>query len=147
MGVCAKQAWRSRVDADVEAVSSPRRFHANWKLMPCHRPLSERSPSIRTNAICPWFTKTRIAEGVAHLFEEAGLPSNTPEDVAKVVVGVLADQTLSGGTMYVEGGRAWNIEAGLLKTRPEWLGERQTAELDRGTEVMAGGEDWVKNQE
>lgn len=62
-------------------------------------------------------------------------------------MGVLADQALSGGTMYIEGGRAWNIEAGLLKTRPEWLGERQTAELDRGTEVMAGGEDWVKNQE
>ncbi|CAK3808901.1 Hypothetical predicted protein [Lecanosticta acicola] len=111
------------------------------------RPLAERSPRVRTNAICPWFTRTRVSEGVAHLFEHAGLPRNSPEDVAKIVVGVLADEDLNGASIYVEGGRAWNIEEGLLRTRPQWLGERQTVELDRGTEVLGSGQGWVKNQQ
>lgn len=49
--------------------------------------------------------------------------------------------------MYIEGGRCWNVEEGLLKTRPQWLGERQTADLDRGTQVLGGGEGWTKGQE
>ncbi|EMC97807.1 hypothetical protein BAUCODRAFT_573830 [Baudoinia panamericana UAMH 10762] len=101
---------------------------------------------IRTNAICPWMTRTRLVAGIESTWEAAGLPSNSAEDVARVIVGVLADGNLSGGTMYIEGGRAWNIEQGLLKTRREWLGERQEAELDRGTELMGGGGHWIENK-
>lgn len=105
------------------------------------------SPPIRVNAICPWATLTRIFKPIAKEWSAAGLPMNSPEDVAKVVVGVLSESCLNGGTMYIEGGRCWNIEEGLLKTRPQWLGERQTADLDRGTQVLGGGEGWVKDQE
>ena len=102
--------------------------------------------SLRTNAICPWSTVTQVFEGVKEIWQKSGLPSNQPEDVAKIVVGVLSDPEQKGGALYVEGGRAWDVEAGLLHTRPQWLGERQTKDLDAGTLVLGSGEDWVKNQ-
>jgi NAD(P)-dependent dehydrogenase (short-subunit alcohol dehydrogenase family) len=98
---------------------------------------------IRTNAICPWMTTSKMTEGVQTQWGRAGLPRNDPRDVARVIVGVLADATQSGGAMYIEGGRAWDVEAGLVNARPEWLGERQAADLDRGTAALGGGEGWV----
>ena len=59
----------------------------------------------------------------------------------------MSESGLAGGTIYIEGGRCWEIEEGLLKTRPEWLGERQTADLDKGTQGLGGGEGWVKGQD
>ncbi|KAK5137293.1 hypothetical protein LTR08_000263 [Meristemomyces frigidus] len=110
-------------------------------------PLMRSQPhGIRTNAICPWMTRTRLVAGIEDTWHAAGLPSNTPEDVASVIVGVLAEGKVNGGAMYIEGGRAWNVEAGLLKTRHEWLGEKQEADLDRGTELMGGGSHWVDNK-
>lgn len=101
---------------------------------------------IRTNAICPWMTLTRLTAGIESAWREANLPSNTPEDIARVIAGVVADGQVNGGAVYIEGGNAWNIEEGLLKTRPVWLGEKQTADLDRGTELMGGGEHWTANK-
>ncbi|KAK5735661.1 hypothetical protein LTR17_008012 [Elasticomyces elasticus] len=87
-----------------------------------------------------------LVAGIDEVWAKAGLPSNEPEDVARVIVGVLADGKLNGGTMYIEGGRAWNVEEGLLKTRHEWLGEKQEKDLDRGTQLMGGGEHWIENK-
>ncbi|KAK3658648.1 hypothetical protein LTR22_008820 [Elasticomyces elasticus] len=101
---------------------------------------------IRTNAICPWMTRTRLVAGIDEVWAKAGLPSNEPEDVARVIVGVLADGKVNGGTLYIEGGRAWNVEEGILKTRHQWLGEKQEKDLDRGTQLMGGGEHWIENK-
>lgn len=109
--------------------------------------LIRSSPNaIRTNAICPWMTRTRLTLGIEDAWVKAGLPSNTPEDVAKVIAGVMVDGEINGGTMYIEGGRAWNIEEGLLATRRQWLGEQREADLDRGTALMGGGEHWIENK-
>ena len=108
-------------------------------------PVTSGPPLIRTNAICPWMTRTRLVAGIEDEWQKAGLPSNAPEDVASVIAGVVADGQVNGGAMYIEGGRAWNVEAGLLKTRPEWLGAKQTADLDTGTALMGGGEHWTAN--
>ena len=91
-------------------------------------------------------TRTRLVSGIEDSWHAAGLPSNAPEDVARVIVGVLAEGEVTGGAMYIEGGRAWNVEAGLLETRHEWLGEQREADLDRGAELMGGGSHWVDNK-
>ena len=91
-------------------------------------------------------TKTRLVAGIESTWEQAGLPSNTAEDVAKVIVDVLSDSSLNGGTMYVEGGPAWNVETGLTKLRPQWIGEKQASDLDRGTALMGAGEHWIAGQ-
>ena len=101
---------------------------------------------IRTNAICPWMTKTRLVAGIESAWSDAGLPSNAPKDVARVIVGVLTDSSLNGGSLYIEGGRAWNVEAGLMELRPQWIGEKQARDLDTGTALMGGGEHWIANQ-
>ncbi|KAK3703926.1 hypothetical protein LTR37_014144 [Vermiconidia calcicola] len=99
---------------------------------------------IRTNAISPWMTKTRLTQQIEGPFEEAGLPSNTAEDVANVIVGVLSESSLNGGTLYIEGGRAWNIEAGLMKLKPQWIGVKQNSDLDKGTQLMGSGDHWIR---
>ncbi len=46
--------------------------------------------------------------------------------------------------MYIEGGRAWNIEAGLMALKPQWIGEKQNSDLDKGTLLMGSGEHWTE---
>jgi hypothetical protein len=46
----------------------------------------------------------------------------------------------------VEGGRGWKIEQTKIDLRPQWLGERQTKDLDEGTRVLGGGEGWIAGQ-
>ena len=75
--------------------------------------------AIRTNTVCPWMTLTRLVAGVEGAWEEAGLPSNKPEDIAKIMLGVVSDTSLNGEAVYVEGGRGWKIEEGTIKLRPQ----------------------------
>ncbi len=56
----------------------------------------------------------------------------------------MADGKVYGGTMYIEGGRAWNIEAGLMALKPQWIGEKQNSDLDKGTLLMGSGEHWTE---
>ena len=88
--------------------------------------------------------RTRLTAQIEEPWAKAGLPANTAEDVASVIVGVLADSSLNGSTMYIEGGRAWNVEAGLMKLKPQWIGEKQNSDLDKGTELMGGGQHWAR---
>jgi hypothetical protein len=90
--------------------------------------------------------KTRLTAALQPTWEKAGLPANTAEDIAAVIVGILADSELNGGTMYVEGGRAWNVELGLMALRPQWIGEKQASDLDKGTALMGGGDHWIAGQ-
>ncbi|KAJ9629584.1 hypothetical protein H2203_001959 [Taxawa tesnikishii (nom. ined.)] len=92
--------------------------------------LIKSSPqAIRTNAICPWMTETRLVSGIEDAWHKAGLPRNTPMDVAKIIGGVMADPKLNGGALLVEGGRAWEVEQGIDRTQPQWMGERLSADF------------------
>jgi hypothetical protein len=46
--------------------------------------------------------------------------------------------------MYVEGGRAWEIEKNLDWLEPQWLGEEPARSLARGQAVLGSGMDWTK---
>lgn len=98
---------------------------------------------VRINAVAPLATATgMLPSAVQKGFKDNDFPLNTPDDVAGVVLGLVAgsykpaekvaaalgqDQAHSrpnGLTLYVEGGRAWDVEEGLEATRPQWLGEK-----------------------
>lgn len=91
-------------------------------------------------------TRTRLTQGIEEVWDATGLPGNMPEDVAKILMGVLTDSSLNGEAVYVEGGRGWKIEQPKIDLRPQWLGERQTSQLDEGTRVLGSGEGWVAGQ-
>jgi len=97
---------------------------------------------IRTNAICPWMTETRMVTGIDADWKAAGLPRNKAEDVAKVIAGVMVAEGLNGEALYVEGGRAWGIEEGIDRTQPQWMGEKQSKDFLKGQEVLGTGENW-----
>lgn len=89
-------------------------------------------------------TTTGMVKGIQDGWLKAGLPTNTPLDVAKVTAAVLGDESLNGKSMYVEGGRAWEIEANLDRLEPEWLGEEPSRSLAKGQAVLGSGMDWTK---
>ncbi|KAL2822445.1 hypothetical protein BJX63DRAFT_441119 [Aspergillus granulosus] len=99
---------------------------------------------IRVNAICPWMTQTAMVKGVQDAWYKAGLPVNSPLDVGKVIAAVLGDEGLNGASMYVEGGRAWEIEKNLDRLESQWLGEEPSQSLARGQAVLGSGMDWTK---
>ncbi|KAL4751779.1 hypothetical protein BDW72DRAFT_202838 [Aspergillus terricola var. indicus] len=107
-----------------------------------HGPASAHN--IRVNCICPWMTTTVMVKGIQEGWVRAGLPMNSPMDVARVTAAVLGDATLNGTSMYVEGGRAWEIEANLDRLEPAWLGEEPSKSLAKGQAVLGSGMDWTK---
>lgn len=119
----------------------------NLRLISLNSTLIQSKPyAIRTNTVCPWMTRTRLTQGIEEAWDATGLPGNMPEDVANILMGVVAESSLNGEAVYVEGGRGWKIEQPKINLRPEWLGERQTSQLDKGTRVLGGGEGWIAGQ-
>ncbi|KAL4759127.1 putative 3-hydroxyacyl-CoA dehydrogenase [Aspergillus foveolatus] len=107
-----------------------------------HGPASAHN--IRVNCICPWMTTTVMVKGIQEGWVKAGLPMNSPMDVARITAAVLGDVTINGTSMYVEGGRAWEIEANLDRLEPAWLGEEPSKSLAKGQAVLGSGMDWTK---
>lgn len=68
-------------------------------------------------------------------------------DVAKIIAGVMAAKSLNGEALYIEGGRAWQIEDGVEKTQSQWMGEKQSRDFNRGQEVLGSGDNWAKKKE
>lgn len=99
---------------------------------------------IRINVVCPWMTRTVMTRGIERSWDAAHLPVNEASDVARVIAEICASAGLNGKAMYVEGGRAWEIEDNLNRLEPQWLGEEPSKSLNRGQEVLGKGEEWSR---
>ena len=64
------------------------------------------------------------------------MPLNQPSDVAKYIIQVTAEPTTHGKALFVTGGNAVDIEEGLNRTEPEWLGEKNSRELNAGQVIL-----------
>ncbi|KAF2238887.1 putative 3-hydroxyacyl-CoA dehydrogenase [Viridothelium virens] len=105
--------------------------------------LINSSPNpIRINAICPWFTETRLAKGVSSDWHANNLPVNQPIDVAKIIAGTMAASTLNGAALFVTGGRAWDVERGIDELQSQWLGEENHRAMVKGQAVLGNGDSW-----
>jgi hypothetical protein len=61
---------------------------------------------------------------------------NQPSDVAAHIIQVGADATTHGKALFVSGGNAFDIEEGIERTQPQWLGEKNSREMDAGQAVL-----------
>ena len=80
---------------------------------------------LRVNAVCPSFTETRMVQGVRDGWVNAGLPTQGPEAVAKVLVGIMAAGKGEGGSGMVQ------------RSEGDGAGEFNTTKKGH-----AGGMDW-----
>lgn len=84
-----------------------------------------------------------MVKGIQDNWVKVGLPTNSPMDVAKITAGLVVDEKLNGTSMYVEGGRGWEIEGNLDRLEPEWLGEAPSRSLAKGQAVLGSGSNWT----
>ncbi|KAJ6126524.1 Short-chain dehydrogenase/reductase SDR [Penicillium sp. IBT 18751x] len=99
--------------------------------------------ALRINTICPWMTQTDSIKNVEQHWKNASLPTNTVQDVSTVAASMLADASLNGASMLVEGGRAWEIEENIDRLESEWLGEGLSKTLAAGQELLDDGAIWT----
>ncbi|KAJ5797320.1 uncharacterized protein N7503_006616 [Penicillium pulvis] len=99
--------------------------------------------NIRINTVCPWMTETESIKKIEHQWKEASLPTNTPRDVSHVAAGMLADSSLNGESMFIEGGRAWEIEQNIERLEAQWLGAEPSKALAIGQELLDDGSVWT----
>lgn len=98
---------------------------------------------LRINTICPWMTQTDRIKKIEQQWTQASLPTNTPREVSTVATGMLADQSLNGKSMFVEGGRAWEIEENIERLEAQWLGDAPSKALAAGQELLDDGAIWT----
>lgn len=76
---------------------------------------------------------------------KAGLPVNQPGDIARIIGGVTSIDGLNGKSIYVEGGRGWEIEDNLDRLQPQWLGEEPSESLERGQKALTEWKGLIQN--
>jgi NAD(P)-dependent dehydrogenase (short-subunit alcohol dehydrogenase family) len=94
---------------------------------------------ISVNCVCPGATETAMTVAFTEGWKNEGLPLNTLEVVARIIVGVSVDEKLSGESIFVEGDRGWAFEGGLDRTQPQWHGEVATSTVTRGQAFLSNG--------
>ncbi|MCJ1380407.1 hypothetical protein MMC17_003510 [Xylographa soralifera] len=120
--------------------------HGVLGLMRTLRPYLPVACNIRVNAICPWMTATAIVAGIEEEWYKANLPVNQPVHIAKVILDVTRSEGLNGKAMYIEGGRAWEVEDNINRLEPQWMGEEPSRSLAKGQELLGNGTGWTSKQ-
>ncbi|KAI5205170.1 putative 3-hydroxyacyl-CoA dehydrogenase [Aureobasidium subglaciale] len=108
--------------------------------------LIKSSPyTIRTNATgvkpdCHVTKQSTLQESLLVSLERGLEVVETTE--ADEGAGAMVVESLNGEALYVEGGRAWGIEEGIERTQPQWMGEKQSRDFQKGQEVLGTGDNW-----
>lgn len=116
--------------------------HGVMGLMRTLRKQLNQGSGIRINCINPGMTDTQMTQSIIESFRKTNQPINTADDIAETILGEMTTDGFYGKAVYVEGGRNWEIEEGLDRTMPQWLGEEPTRRLKEALAVVAKGEAW-----
>ncbi len=61
---------------------------------------------------------------------------NDTEGIAAIYAGLAAEKGMNGKAIYVEGNRGWEYDENIRRLEPQWLGEANSKELNRGNALM-----------
>ena len=84
----------------------------------------------------PWATDTQLFSEIRDEWNRKDMPMNTALDVAKYIIQATADEKTHGKALYVAGGNAVDIEEGIWRLEPQWLGEKNSRDLKAGQVIM-----------
>ncbi|KAI5366358.1 Putative short-chain dehydrogenase/reductase SDR, NAD(P)-binding domain superfamily [Septoria linicola] len=113
--------------------------HAVQGLLRSTRKTLYERDGIRVNAVCPGVTDTPMTAAIIDAFRDNGLFWQSPESVAKIVLGLMTNEEMNGKAVYVEGGAGFEFEDGLYAAQPHWLGQEATRRLRANTEAVQKG--------
>ncbi|KAF2103350.1 NAD(P)-binding protein [Rhizodiscina lignyota] len=116
--------------------------HAVLGLMRSLRKVIYPREGTRINAVCPGVTDTDMTAAIINDFRKSGQAINSADDVAKVVVGLLTKDDWNGKAVYVEDSNGWEIEDGIVRTMPDWLGKEPTERMMRHLKQISSGAAW-----
>ncbi|KAF3765624.1 NAD(P)-binding protein [Cryphonectria parasitica EP155] len=119
--------------------------HGVIGLLRALRPWAPVQYGVRVNAICPWATDTQMLGSVRDDWIDQKLPLNAPHDVAKIIVQCSGDPKLNGTAIFATGGKYFDTEKGIDKTMPQWLGDHNAKEFNRGQRLLGIGEFWAED--
>ncbi|KAF4998049.1 hypothetical protein FDECE_11901 [Fusarium decemcellulare] len=91
---------------------------------------------IHVNGVAPFFTPTLMVKGFTEAWIERGLPRNTPEGVAEVIVALSADSSQRGACYLACGSVLREIEHARVDVLPQWLGEDATTLMRGGGQLF-----------
>lgn len=113
--------------------------HAIQGLMRAMRkPVFERD-HVRVNCVCPGVTDTPMTVGIVERFKAANLYWQSAESVARIILGMVCKDDMTGKAVYVEGGEGWEFEDGFYREQPRWLGEEPTRRMRVNSEAVNKG--------
>lgn len=104
--------------------------------------------------------ETKLVLGIEKGWYERGLPVNEAEDVARSIIICATANRGSGGKthrgarlpfagkiLFVAGGESYEIEDGIQRLEPAWLGEENSKVLEAGQAYLASDEtSWDENK-
>lgn len=105
-------------------------------LMRSLRLLTVAQFGVRVNVILPWATDTPMIGQAVRIFRENRIPLNTADDIAYIIQHLSGDVDAHGYSVYCAGGIFVNIEGGLDRTEPQWLGEKHARDLRLGQKTL-----------
>jgi NAD(P)-dependent dehydrogenase (short-subunit alcohol dehydrogenase family) len=116
--------------------------HGVMGLMRTLRKQLYRGFGIRINCVNPGMTDTQMTEGIIEAFRKTKQPINTADDIAETILGEMTTEGFYGKAVYVEGGKNWEIEEGLDRTMPQWVGEEPARRIKEALAVVDKGDAW-----
>ncbi|KAH7408880.1 hypothetical protein BKA64DRAFT_570425 [Cadophora sp. MPI-SDFR-AT-0126] len=90
-----------------------------------------KNANITVNMIAPWLTKTPML--LPKFLDVWGdLPANEPIGVARALLLPAIKTDLNGKSLFVAGHKIVDLEEGLARTQPEWMGKELSDHVDEG---------------
>lgn len=77
-----------------------------------------------------------MTKAVIGAFKDNELWWQSPESVAKIIVGLEARIDMQGKAIYIEGGDGWEFEDSLYEYQSQWLGEEPTRRMRTNAEAV-----------